>query len=170
VRIQLNDAGSVFPAGHRIRLALSTAYWPMVWPCRDKATVTVFGGTLDLPVRPPDAGDALLASLPAVETAAPEPVTVVRPGVVRIERLGLELGTDGNFRFHVEDDDPLSAVVEMRQAQTVSRDRWGVRMETHIRLSCTHDAFALTATLRAWEQDQPVCHRKWDYSIPRDMV
>src|SRR5215472_9537694 len=26
VRIQLNDAGSVFPAGHRIRLALSTAY------------------------------------------------------------------------------------------------------------------------------------------------
>ncbi len=32
VRIQLNDAGSVFPAGHRIRLALSTAYWPMIWP------------------------------------------------------------------------------------------------------------------------------------------
>ena len=32
VRIQLNDAGSVFPAGHRIRLALSTTYWPMIWP------------------------------------------------------------------------------------------------------------------------------------------
>ena len=32
VRIQLNDAGSVFPAGHRVRLALSTAYWPMIWP------------------------------------------------------------------------------------------------------------------------------------------
>jgi hypothetical protein len=26
VRIQLNDAGSVFPAGHKVWLALSTAY------------------------------------------------------------------------------------------------------------------------------------------------
>ena len=24
--------GAVFPAGHRIRLALSTTYWPMIWP------------------------------------------------------------------------------------------------------------------------------------------
>src|SRR4029077_13273601 len=32
VRIQLNDAGAVFPPGHRIRLALSTSYWPMIWP------------------------------------------------------------------------------------------------------------------------------------------
>ena len=32
VRLQLNDCGATFPAGHRIRLALSTAYWPMVWP------------------------------------------------------------------------------------------------------------------------------------------
>ena len=69
VRIQLNDAGAVFPAGHRIRLALSTAYWPMVWPSRENATVTVFGGTLDLPVRPPNAADALLPSLPEPETA-----------------------------------------------------------------------------------------------------
>src|SRR5438105_3021340 len=28
VRIQLNDAGSVLPAGHRVRRALSTTYWP----------------------------------------------------------------------------------------------------------------------------------------------
>ena len=170
VRIQLNDAGSVFPAGHRIRLALSTAYWPMVWPCRDKATVTVFGGTLDLPVRPPDAGDTLLPALPEAETAAPEPVTVVRPGVVRIDRLGLELGTDGDFRSHIEADDPLTAIVEMAQTQTVSRGAWGVRMETQMRMACTFDAFVLSATLQAWEQDRQVCRRTWDYRVPRDLV
>src|SRR5262249_30687515 len=48
VRIQLNDAGSAVPAGHRVRLALSTAYWPMIWPSPEKATLTIFGGTLDL--------------------------------------------------------------------------------------------------------------------------
>ena len=44
VRIELNDAGSVIPAGHRIRLALSTSYWPMIWPAPERATVTVFAG------------------------------------------------------------------------------------------------------------------------------
>ena len=28
----MNEIGHVFPAGHRIRLAISTAYWPIVWP------------------------------------------------------------------------------------------------------------------------------------------
>jgi hypothetical protein len=64
VRIQLNDAGSVFPAGHRVRLVLSTAYWPMIWPCPEKATLLISGGALDLPVRPPSAADALLSPLP----------------------------------------------------------------------------------------------------------
>ena len=56
VRIKLNDAGVVFPAGHRIRLALSTTYWPMIWPAPETATLTIFGGTLDLPVRPAQPG------------------------------------------------------------------------------------------------------------------
>jgi hypothetical protein len=170
VRIQLNDAGSVFPAGHRIRVALSTAYWPMIWPGRDKATVTVFGGTLDLPMRPSTVEDALLPALQGAETAAPEPVTVLRPGVVRIERIGLELGAHGDFRFHIEDDDPLSAVVEMRQTQTISRGAWQVRIQTHMHMSCTYDAFVLRATMQAWEQDQPICRREWNGSVPRDLV
>ena len=43
VSIQLNDAGSVFPSGHRVRLALSTAYWPMIWPSPEKATLLILG-------------------------------------------------------------------------------------------------------------------------------
>jgi predicted acyl esterase len=69
VRIQLNDAGEVFPAGHRVRLALSTEYWPMIWPCPETATLLIFGGILDLPVRPPQAADALLRPLPGPESA-----------------------------------------------------------------------------------------------------
>ena len=87
VRIQLNDAGSVFPPGHRIRLALSTSYWPMVWPSRESAMLTVFGGTLDLPVRQPRGADALLPSLPEPATASPEPTTAIRPGVARCQFL-----------------------------------------------------------------------------------
>jgi putative CocE/NonD family hydrolase len=170
VRIQLNDAGSTFPAGHRIRVALSTTYWPMIWPSREKATVTVFGGMLYLPVRPPNAQDALLPPLPGPETAPPEPVTAVRPGVVRIDRIGLELGTEGDFESHIEEDDPLSAVAEMRLTQSISRDAWRVRIETSLRLSCTYDAFVLRATMQAWDGDSEVCRREWDCTVPRDFV
>jgi putative CocE/NonD family hydrolase len=170
VRIQLNDAGAVVPAGHRIRLALSTAYWPMIWPAPESASVTVFGGSLELPVRPLSAGDALLPPLSGPETAAPEPTTDVRPGVVRIDRLGLELGGDGDFGFHVVDDDPLSAVVEMRQSQTISRGTWRTRIDTSMSMSCTQDAFLLRATMRACEGDEEVCRRDWNSSVPRIFV
>ena len=133
VRIQLNDAGSVFPAGHRVRLALSTAYWPMIWPAPEKATLSIFAGTLDLPLRPPQGTDARLSPFPEPESAPPEKPTVMRRGDVRIERIdriGLELGTQSKSQFHVEEDDPLSAVVELRRSQTMSREAWQVRIET----------------------------------------
>ena len=169
LRMLLNDAGAVFPVGHKIRIALSTAYWPMVWPSPVTATLTIFGGTLDLPARPPKAIDALPPLL-GPETAPPEPSTMLRPGVVRIDRIGLELGTEGELNFHIEEDDPLCAVAEMRRTETISRDKWQVRIETLIRFSCTKDAFLLQATLRAQEGPDEVCRREWNRSIPRDLM
>ncbi len=170
VRIQLNDAGAVFPAGHRIRIAISTAYWPMIWPAPEKATVTVFGGALELPVRAPAAVDALLPPLPDPETAPPEPTTVVRPGVVRIDRLGIELGVESRFDARIDDDDPLSAVLEMRRSQEMSRGAWRIRVQTELQMSCTDDAFAVRAMMRAHEGQVEVCHRAWDCRIPRRLV
>jgi hypothetical protein len=39
-----------------------------------------------------------------------------------------------------------------------------------MRLSCTHDAFRLQASLGARVGDEEVCHSEWDYVIPRDLV
>jgi hypothetical protein len=173
VRIQLNDAGSVFPAGHKVRLALSTAYWPMIWPSPEPATLRIFAGTLDLPVRAPQAADALLSPLPAPETAPPEKPTRLRRGdlhIERIDRIGLELGRHYTSRFHVAEDDPLSAVVELGQTLTMARAEWQVRVETQLRLSSTRDAFLLQASLRAWDGANEVCRREWNRSIARDLV
>ena len=55
--LELHVTSWVFPRGHRIRLALSNAMWPMIWPTPHPATATVRlgpGGTrLVLPVVPP---------------------------------------------------------------------------------------------------------------------
>jgi putative CocE/NonD family hydrolase len=173
VCIKLNDAGSVFPAGHRIRLALSTAYWPMTWPSPEKSTLQILGSTLDLPVRQQRATDALLPPLPGPESAPPEKPTIIRHGDLRIERIdsiGLELGTQRKSTFHVEDDDPLSAVSELRRTWTMSREEWQIRIETQIRLSCNRDVFLLQGSLRAWEGANEITHREWDRFVPRDFL
>jgi hypothetical protein len=173
VRIQLNDAGSVFPAGHKVRLALSTAYWPMIWPSPEKATLLISGGTVDLPVRPSQAADALLSPLPGPESAPPEKPTMSRRDgmhIERIDRIGLELGTQSKSTLHVEENDPLSAVVELRKTNTMSRDAWQIRIETQMRLSCNRDVFLLQGSLRAWEGANEVCRREWDRSIPRKFL
>jgi hypothetical protein len=173
VHIQLNDAGSVFPAGHKIRLAISTAYWPMIWPAPERATLLISGGMLELPVRTRGATDAPLRPLPGPESAPPEKPTISHRDNMRIERidrLGLELGTRNDSKLHVDEDDPLSAVNELRRTWTMSRDAWQIRIETQMRLSCNRDVFLLQASLRAWEGANEICHREWDRSIPRDLL
>jgi predicted acyl esterase len=173
IRVRLNDMGSVFPAGHKVRLAVSTAYWPMIWPSPETATLLIFGGTLDLPQRSPQATDATLTPFPEPESAPPEKPTIFHRDGVRIERIdriGLELSTQGKSQYHVEESDPLSAVAELRRAQTMSRDAWQIRVETQMRLACTAEAFLLQGSLRTWEGANEVCCRNWDRSIPRDFI
>ena len=172
VRIKLNDAGSVCPAGHKARLAISTAYWPMIWPSPEGATVQILAGTLDLPQRSPNAADARLSAFPEPETAPPEKPAIIRRDGVRIERIdriGLESGTQDKTEYHVEDNDPLSAVAELH-TQTLSRDNWQIRVETQLRMSATANAFLLQGSLRASEGANEVCHRDWDRTIARDFL
>ena len=71
VRLQLNDIAQAFPAGHRIRLAVSSAYWPIAWPAPEAAVIGLRTGrsTLELPVRPPRPEDAALPDFGEPEAA-----------------------------------------------------------------------------------------------------
>ena len=53
VRVQLNDIAHSFAAGHRIRVAVSSSYWPIAWPSPEPVTLTLYAGasTLELPAR-----------------------------------------------------------------------------------------------------------------------
>jgi len=71
VDFRLNDVAHAFPAGHRIRLALSNAYWPLAWPSPVPTTLHVATEAcrLVLPVRPPSPEDARLAGFEPPEAA-----------------------------------------------------------------------------------------------------
>jgi uncharacterized protein len=71
VTVQLNDIAHAFPAGNRIRVSLSSSYWPIAWPSPEAAILTMRTGTgvLELPVRPPSPHDAELPPFDAPEMA-----------------------------------------------------------------------------------------------------
>jgi putative CocE/NonD family hydrolase len=82
VRIQLNECGQRISPGSRLRLALSSAYWPVVWPSPEPVMLTVTAGAsrLELPIRPPRAEDTNLPDFEPAEGASPLRRTVLRPG------------------------------------------------------------------------------------------
>jgi putative CocE/NonD family hydrolase len=73
VRVPLRAAGYRFLPGHRVRLSLATAHWPVIWPAPGDAGLTVHRGPgrpsrLELPSAP-TARDAVPTARDAVPTS-----------------------------------------------------------------------------------------------------
>jgi hypothetical protein len=65
LEIEMHFTSWVFPKGHRIRLAVSNAQWPMNWPTPYPATTSLYLG--------PDASRLILPVVPADSPARPAP-------------------------------------------------------------------------------------------------
>jgi predicted acyl esterase len=199
VRVRLNDIAHAFPAGHRIRIALSTSYWPIVWPSPAAVILTLRTGNsaLYLPVRPPAPEDARLRpfeppvdaagqrrrrrrELPLkrtieIDLATHETVYTFQSDEfdappARIEAIAMDLGHTFMKRHRISEYDPLSADTEIVQRTTMRRKDWSVRIESRTRLTATRDSFQFSADLEAFEDDQPFGRRKWQLAIPRQLV
>jgi uncharacterized protein len=198
VAIPLNHIAHAFPAGHRLRIAISTAYWPIAWPSPERAEVTLHGGTLALPIRSPSPEDADLPPFQPPEAAAVEgmrelrrasarrsvdhdPATgevrhIVARGegdlalgsLTRIDAIDLELAMASERIFTIRPGDPLSAVALSRQSVGLGRDGWRVTIETWLRQSASQHAFRVEASLRARLEGELVFERVWDGLITRD--
>ncbi|MBV9813402.1 MAG: CocE/NonD family hydrolase, partial [Acetobacteraceae bacterium] len=84
VTLTLPETGYRFAAGHRIRIALSTTYWPVVWPSPRSVLLALFAGAcrLVLPVRAGTAEDATVTFDPP-ESAPALPIAVLEPAALR---------------------------------------------------------------------------------------
>ena len=175
--------------GHRLRLALSNAYWPFVWPSPEAGRLVVSAGSLDLPVH---AGGGSWEPPPAAH-AAPWKHRVIRKGKTRryVER-DLIAGTHA---LVVEDDlgdaenlthglctgetmterweigaDPLSARAVHTWEQRLSRGDWQVRTEAWAEMTGTATHLRMRARLLAFEGGREVFRRDWDETVDRRFV
>jgi hypothetical protein len=95
--------GHAFAPGHRVRIALSTAYWPVVWPSPTPVKLTLYSGAsrLILPQRAPSAEDATIG-FEAPDSAPPLPITILEPA--RVARTLTEDRLTGHTCYLVEGD------------------------------------------------------------------
>jgi predicted acyl esterase len=194
VRVQLNDTAYAFLAGHRLRVAVSTAYWPMVWPSPERVLLTVHGGHLDLPVRPARPEDAALRDLgeptwgpeakttqlrpgrwdrrivPDVLTGTTTVTNVVEGPLVRQDRIDRALAVSGFDESSIVEGDPSSARSTSRRAFEIVRDGSTIRVAADVTLACTVDDFVLDVAMAADEDDAQVWSREWHATIPRECV
>jgi uncharacterized protein len=135
--LELHVTSWVFPRGHRIRLALSNAMWPMIWPTPRPATATVRLG--------PDGTRLVLPVVPA-DPAAGRPVPVfAEPGPGEQPPGIRHWGDMVPVRWNLQRDDTGAAAIWWR-GSTGTEFPWGrVVDEEYLRYS-VHDARPASAS------------------------
>ncbi len=200
VDVRLNDIAHAFPAGHRIRVAVSTTYWPIVWPSASQCCLHISAGEsrLTLPVRAPREEDSALKPFEAPAMAARPPIKRVRhhefnrrlavdltsnrfryelngsefddASLVYFEDIDLRVGYTLSKHFEICEDDPLSATQTMEQRATLMRGDWRVTVRMSMSQTASAAAFRLEGRLEADEGAERFLQRDFDVSVPRRLV
>jgi putative CocE/NonD family hydrolase len=193
VDFPLNDLGQRLAKGSRLRLALSTNYWPILWPAPEAATITLFPADcrIDLPVYtardegsraaafpPPEAAPNLAhkqlrtgrreRTVEEDATTGRTVVTIHRDqGAWRLEDDGLEFDGAAVERFSQVEGDPLSAKAEIEWRYVMRRGDWTVSTLSRTVLTGSKDKFHLLITLDAFEGDKRIFTRSLTRDLPR---
>ena len=194
VKVRLDVIGQAVPAGQRLRVSISTVYWPWLWPSPEPVTLTVHEGRLLLPVRPVrEEGEPAAFGPP--EWAQPLEVETIEPGRTRREhredpetglreiefewnvgghrrlvKAGTEMLDTNVTTYRITEGDPTSAEVEVHAVTGLGRGEWQTRVETESRMRSTDKEFLVSQRLNAFEGEEQVYSRVWELTFPRDGV
>ncbi len=192
VTLQLDDLAYTFGAGHRVRLAISNAYWPLLWPLPAAGSLSLATGKdcyLRLPVW--DGTGAREIDFPPAESAPPWEVEELRPvslertvvqdhaaghtrveitedfGQHRIAPHGLVAGERVREVYTVDPNDPLTARAEIDWTEELSRNDWSVRTHTRTLMRGDAEHFHIEAKLEAFEGEELAYEHKWQRKVKR---
>jgi hypothetical protein len=176
--------------GHRFRLAVTNAQFPMLWPTPFPMTTAVIPGAsrLELPrvplrsahgpprlpapaprTRRPDVtwlADSSAGPVVHVDSAQGETTvawftsTASRIGEVRYQEVEEE-------RYRVRDTDPAGATFDGRKSHTIVLGERTLQLETHLVVRGAADYLEVVFTRRVHEQGALVRTREWRERIPR---
>ncbi len=191
IRLQLNACGQRIGPGNRLRLALSNAYWPTIWPSQSRATLTVSELKLELPIFP---GEHAGNHFQEPEGAPPLTTEVLQEGTYNRRRLidyvsgretyevnndtglvrhlhtGIETRETSRETYAIHPPDPNSAVGMCNWTKHYARGGWCADVQVEVSVRARRTDWQIEASLRADDADGVVVEKTWSEKIPRDLV
>ncbi len=193
--IEMHFTSWVFPKGHRIRLAVNNAQWPMLWPTPEPMTTRLLLGPsrLTLPVVPferrpvpdflPPAKDPLYPGYETIESGTTSGYGEIS-SVERNPQTGLAIvkatneggtrfpwGTERTFetiRYELKDDAPADARVLGTHRMEVELPGRTLVWDAELSFRSDHDNFLYSYRRRLTENGKLVREKSWNRTIPRD--
>ena len=193
VKLELKNVAHSFAPGNRVRIAISTTYWPLVWPSPEAVNLTVYAcnSHASFPIRPFRDEDKQLPAFQPPESAPPLQLKYYRDAVGKrsverdladntvtyhvLEDYGdyeieaLKLRTDYVQResYRICDTNPSLAEVNIDTTIAISRGDWKTRTTMSSKMTGDKYYFYLDARLHAYEDEQLVFTKEWKEKIPR---
>ena len=189
IEFNLDQIAYSVSKGHKIRLSISNAYWPLLWPTPEKGAIEVIAGSIDIPF----INDGLYNFRQFLPEKADEPwktktirkatntrkvirnigsdevtVEIVDDfGSVRDLTHDLEIGSIAREWWTIQPDDPLSANGRTHWTEERSRGEWKTRTETFATMSSDAENFYIHAKLEAYENEKLFFEKEISETINR---
>ena len=195
MKLVLDFGAYKFRAGHRIRLAISTSYWPMVWPSPEQVTIKIYpaSSTFSIPLH--DRNDELPShsfgepvvgeSLSKTELQPPVRVRKAKHDAVngfseikigesngpyRLDAIDWTVSSRTSETYRVTDQDPLAATAEIEWDWSYARGAWTASSHVRSSLRCDAGNFIVAISVSATENNEEFFTNEWHYVIPRNHV
>lgn len=189
-RIRLPSTAYRFARGNRIRLALGTSYWPLVWPASRPASVGVLtrGAQLNMPVLPhtvglsvpfPEAQNLLVRKSWESESEGPlqrEPAKLTDDWVhsswnlprvtLRFPEANLAISIQTSAHYRIDSTDPCVLICTIDHSIEVHREDGTAQIRSSLVSKAGCSGLEIESTLSVHWNREEVAEKMWRYSYP----
>lgn len=195
VTVDMNYVAQNFPAGHQLRLSVSTSYWPLAWPSPEPARLKIYtdNSALLVPKRREKESDKSLRNLGKPNITRSTPTTLLVPAhrewevkhnlatnevmlhvtnndpQYRIDPINWSMQKDVTEKYSYKNNNYDTLRGEVISTRRFKRDDWEVSTTTRTILTSTRTHFWIRAMLDAYEGDTRVFSKTWDERVPRKL-
>ncbi len=181
--VTLDQCAYRLPKGHKLRVAISSAYWPFLWPAPENKGVTLTRATLSLPIHK----DGTAVTFPPAEAAPAWRSTTLRPagmtrdddgqgtitittdnGETQDDIHGLITGSKVTEVWSITAGDPLSASAEITWHTRMARGDWNITTTCTASLAASATTWHPRARIKAFKNGTCVFEKDFATDIPRD--